>query len=122
MKKVVSVLLAVLMLCSLTLVAFAATMRFSVIDDVSASATTTRIQGTLGNSAAGKFKNYRTDYKYSSAADDYMRSVKFTETATNRDFLMLVEDYNLKVNDKVVFTFTRRRRNPYRNLLRFLTS
>ena len=43
MKKVVSVLLAVLMLCSLTLVAFAATMRFSVIDDVSASATTTRI-------------------------------------------------------------------------------
>ena len=48
MKKVVSVLLAVLMLCSLTLVAFAATMRFSVIDDVSASATTTRIQGTLG--------------------------------------------------------------------------
>ena len=106
MKKVVSVLLAVLMLCSLTLVAFAATMRFSVIDDVSASATTTRIQGTLGTQRPASLKITAQDQKYSSAADDYMRSVKFTETATNRDFLMLVEDYNLKVNDKVVFTFT----------------
>ena len=35
-----------------------------------------------------------------------MRSVKFTETATNSDFLGLREDYNLNVNDKVVFTFT----------------
>ena len=106
MKKVVSVLLAVLMLCSLTLVAFAATMRFSVIDDVSASATTTRIQGTLGTQRPASLKITAQVYKYSSAADDYMRSVKFTETATNRDFLMLVEDYNLKVNDMVVFTFT----------------
>ena len=106
MKKVVSVLLAVLMLCSLTLVAFAATMRFSVIDDVSASATTTRIQGTLGTQRPASLKITAQVYKYSSAADDYMRSVKFTETATNRDFLMLVVDYNLTVNDKVVFTFT----------------
>ena len=106
MKKVVSVLLAVLMLCSLTLVAFAATMRFSVVDDVSASATTTRIQGALGTQRPASLKITAQVYKYSSAADDYMRSVKFTETATNSDFLMLVEDYNLKVNDKVVFTFT----------------
>ena len=106
MKKVVSVLLAVLMLCSLTLVAFAATRRFSVIDDVSASATTTRIKGTLGTQRPASLKITAQVYKYSSAADDYMRSVKFTETATNSDFLMLVEDYNLKVNDKVVFTFT----------------
>ena len=35
-----------------------------------------------------------------------MRSVKFTETATNSDFLDLSENYNLNVNDKVVFTFT----------------
>ena len=106
MKKVVSVLLAVLMLCSLTLVAFAATMRFSVIDDVSASATTTRIQGTLGTQRPASLKITAQVYKYSSAADDYMRSVKFTETATNSDFLGLREDYNLIVNDKVVFTFT----------------
>ncbi len=106
MKKVVSVLLAVLMLCSLTLVAFAATMRFSVIDDVSASATTTRIQGTLGTQRPASLKITAQVYKYSSAADDYMRSVKFTETATNSDFLGLREDYNLNVNDKVVFTFT----------------
>ncbi len=106
MKKVVSVLLAVLMLCSLTLVAFAATMRFSVIDDVSASATTTRIQGTLGTQRPASLKITAQVYKYSSAADDYMRSVKFTESATDRDFLMLVEDYSLNVNDKVEFTFT----------------
>ena len=106
MKKVVSVLLAVLMLCSLTLVAFAATMRFSVIDDVSASATTTRIQGTLGTQRPASLKITAQVYKYSSAADDYMRSVKFTESATDRDFLMLFEDYSLNVNDKVVFTFT----------------
>ncbi len=106
MKKVVSVLLAVLMFCSLTLVAFAATMRFSVIDDVSASATTTRIQGTLGTQRPASLKITAQVYKYSSAADDYMRSVKFTESATDRDFLMLVEDYSLNVNDKVVFTFT----------------
>ena len=106
MKKVVSVLLAVLMLCSLTLVAFAATMRFSVIDDVSASATTTRIQGTLGTQRPASLKITAQVYKYSSAADDYMRSVKFTETATNSDFLGLREDYNLNVKDKVVFTFT----------------
>ena len=81
MKKVVSVLLAVLMFCSLTLVAFAATMRFSVIDDVSASATTTRIQGTLGTQRPASLKITAQVYKYSSAADDYMRSVKFTESA-----------------------------------------
>lgn len=106
MKKVVSVLLAVLMLCSLTLVAFAATMRFSVIDHTHASATTTLIHGTLGTRRPASLKITAQVYKYSSAADDYMRSVKFTETATNSDFLDLSEDYNLKVNDKVVFTFT----------------
>ena len=99
MKKVVSVLLAVLMLCSLTLVAFAATMRF-------ASATTTLIHGTLGTRRTASLKITAQVYKYSSAADDYMRSVKFTETATNSDFLDLSENYNLNVNDKVVFTFT----------------
>ena len=106
MKKVVSALLAVLMLCSLTLVAFAATMRFSVIDNTYADASTTLIEADLGAQQKTSLKITAQVYKYSSAADDYMRSVKFTETATNRDFLMLVEDYNLKVNDKVVFTFT----------------
>lgn len=106
MKKVVSVLLAVLMLCSLTLVAFAATMRFSVIDDVSASATTTRIQGTLGTQRPASLKITAQVYKYSSVADDYMRSVKFEESASNSMELALREYYSLNINDKVVFTFT----------------
>ena len=106
MKKVVSVLLAVLMLCSLTLVAFAATMRFSVIDVAHASATTTRIQADLITQRPASLKITAQVYKYSSAADDYMRSVKFTESATNSEYLGLVEDYSLNVNDKVVFTFT----------------
>ena len=83
MKKVVSALLAVLMLCSLTLVAFAATMRFSVIDNTYADASTTLIE-----------------------ADDYMRSVKFEESASNSRELALREYYSLNINDKVVFTFT----------------
>lgn len=74
MKKIVSVLLAVLMLCSLTLVAFAATMRFSVIDNTYADASTTLIEADLGAQQKTSLKITAQVYKYSSVADDYMRS------------------------------------------------
>ena len=106
MKKIVSVLLAVLMLCSLTLVAFAATMRFSVIDNTYADASTTLIEADLGAQQKTSLKITAQVYKYSSVADDYMRSVKFEESASNSRELALREYYNLKVHDKVVFTFT----------------
>ena len=106
MKKVLSVVLALLMLCASILVAFAATARFSVIDDTYASATRTLIKATLGSQWETSLSITAQVYKYSSAADDYMRSVKFTESATNSDFLVLREEYNLNENDKVVFTFT----------------
>ena len=98
MKKIVSVLLAVLMLCSLTLVAFAATMRFSVIDNTYADASTTLIEADLGAQQKTSLKITAQVY--------YMRSVKFEESASNSRELALREYYNLKVNDKVVFTFT----------------
>ena len=106
MKKVVSALLAVLMLCSLTLVAFAATMRFSVIDNTYADASTTLIEADLGAQQKTSLKITAQVYKYSSAADDYMRSVKFEESASNSRELALREYYSLNIHDKVVFTFT----------------
>ena len=106
MKKILSVVLALLMLCASILVAFAATARFSVIDDTYASATRTLIKATLGSQWETSLSITAQVYKYSSAADDYMRSVKFTESATNSDFLVLREEYSLNENDKVVFTFT----------------
>ena len=105
MKKIVSVLLAVLMLCSLTLVAFAATRRFSVIAYTYADASTTLTEADLGTRYETSLKITAQVYKYSSVAD-YMRSVKFEESASNSMELALREYYNLKVNDKVVFTFT----------------
>jgi len=106
MKKIVSVLLAVLMLCSLTLVAFAATQRFSVIADTYADASTTLTEADLGTRYETSLKITAQVYKYSSVADDYMRSVKFEESASNSMELALREYYSLNINDKVVFTFT----------------
>ena len=55
MKKILSVVLALLMLCASILVAFAATARFSVIDDTYASATRTLIKATLGSQLRLRF-------------------------------------------------------------------
>ena len=106
MKKVLSVVLALLVLCASILVAFAATTRFSVIDDTYASATRTLIKATLGSQWETSLSITAQVYRYSSAADDYMRSVKFEESAISSDILGLYEEYSLNQNDKVVFTFT----------------
>lgn len=106
MKKVLSVVLALLMLCSLALIASAEPRRFSVIDNTYANATRTIVEADLGTRYNTSLKITAQVYRYSSAADDYMRSVKFEESASNRRDLGLYEEYNLNENDKVVFTFT----------------
>ena len=106
MKKVLSVVLALLMLCSLALVASAETRRFSVISDTYANATRTVIQADLGAHYNTSLSITAQVYRYSSAADDYMQSVKFEESASSAMELGLHEYYNLNENDKVVFTFT----------------
>lgn len=106
MKKIVSLVLAALMLCSLAVVAFAATpRRWSVIDDTFASATRTKIVGSMGTQRNADLSITAQVYRYSSVADDYMRSVKFEESATNDYYLELSEPYTLYQKDKVVFTF-----------------
>lgn len=106
MKKVLSVVLALLMLCSLALIASAEPRRFSVIDNTYANATRTIVEADLGTRYNTSLKITAQVYRYSSAADDYMRSVKFEESASNRRDLYLYEEYSLNENDKVVFTFT----------------
>ena len=106
MKKVLSVVLALLMLCSLALVASAEPRRFSVIDNTYANATRTIVEADLGTRYNTSLKITAQVYRYSSAADDYMRSVKFEESASSAMELGLHEYYNLNENDKVVFTFT----------------
>ena len=106
MKKIVSLVLAALMLCSLAVVAFAVTpQRWSVLDDTYSSATRTLIKGTAGTQREATITITAQVYRYSSVADDYMRSVKFEETATDTYFLELYEPYTLYQKDKVVFTF-----------------
>ena len=106
MKKILSVVLALLMLCASILVAFAATARFSVIDNTYANATRTVVEGDLVAQRETSLKITAQVYRYSSAADDYMRSVKFEESASSSDILGWYEEYSLNQNDKVVFTFT----------------
>ena len=106
MKKVISVILAVLMLCASVLVAFAATARFTIISYTVSSATRTLIEADLGAHYNTSLSITAQVYKYSSVADDYMRSVKFTESASHSRDLSLYEEYSLNQNDKVVFTFT----------------
>ena len=106
MKKVLSVVLALLMLCSLALIASAEPRRFSVISDTYANATRTVIQADLGAHYNTSLSITAQVYRYSSAADDYMRSVKFEESASSAMELGLHEYYSLNENDKVVFTFT----------------
>ena len=106
MKKVLSVVLALLMLCSLALIASAEPRRFSVIADTYASASRSVITADLGTRYKTSLKITAQVYKYSSAADDYMQSVKFEESAAYDWELGLYEEYNLNENDKVVFTFT----------------
>ena len=106
MKKVLSVVLALFMLCSLALIASAEPRRFSVIDNTLASASRSVITADLGTRYKTSLKITAQVYRYSSAADDYMRSVKFEESAISSDILGLYEEYSLNQNDKVVFTFT----------------
>ena len=106
MKKVLSVVLALFMLCSLALIASAEPRRFSVIDNTLASASRSVITADLGTRYKTSLKITAQVYRYSSAADDYMRSVKFEESASSAMELGLHEDYSLNENDKVVFTFT----------------
>ena len=106
MKKVLSVVLALLMLCSLALIASAEPRRFSVIDNTYANATRTIVEADLGTRYNTSLKITAQLYRYSSAADDYMRSVKFEESASSAMELGLHEYYSLNQNDKVVFTFT----------------
>ena len=106
MKKVLSVVLALLMLCASILVAFAATTRFTIISYTFSSATRTLITADLGAHYNTSLSITAQVYRYSSAADDYMRSVKFEESAAYDWELGLYEEYNLNENDKVVFTFT----------------
>ena len=106
MKKVLSVVLALLMLCSLALIASAEPRRFSVIDNTYANATRTIVEADLGTRYKTSLKITAQVYRYSSAADDYMRSVKFEESASSAMELGLHEYYSLNQNDKVVFTFT----------------
>ena len=106
MKKVLSVVLALLMLCSLAPIASAEPRRFSVIDNTYANATRTIVEADLGTRYNTSLKITAQVYRYSSAADDYMRSVKFEESASSAMELGLHEYYSLNENDKVVFTFT----------------
>ena len=106
MKKVLSVVLALLVLCASILVAFAATARFTIISYTFSSATRTLITADLGAHYNTSLSITAQVYRYSSAADDYMRSVKFEESAISSDILGLYEEYSLNENDKVVFTFT----------------
>ncbi len=106
MKKVLSVVLALFMLCSLALIASAEPRRFSVIDNTLASASRSVITADLGTRYKTSLKITAQVYRYSSAADDYMRSVKFEESAAYDWELGLYEEYSLNENDKVVFTFT----------------
>ena len=106
MKKVLSVVLALLVLCASILVAFAATARFTIISYTFSSATRTLITADLGAHYNTSLSITAQVYRYSSAADDYMRSVKFEESAISSDILGLYEEYSLNQNDKVVFTFT----------------
>ena len=106
MKKVLSVVLALFMLCSLALIASAEPRRFSVIDNTYANATRTIVEADLGTRYNTSLKITAQLYRYSSAADDYMRSVKFEESASSAMELGLHEYYSLNENDKVVFTFT----------------
>ena len=105
-EKVLSVVLALLVLCASILVAFAATTRFTIISYTFSSATRTLITADLGAHYNTSLSITAQVYRYSSAADDYMRSVKFEESASNRRDLGLYEEYSLNENDKVVFTFT----------------
>ena len=106
MKKVLSVVLALFMLCSLALIASAEPRRFSVIDNTLASASRSVITADLGTRYKTSLKITAQVYRYSSAADDYMRSVKFEESAAYDWELGLYEEYSLNENDNVVFTFT----------------
>ena len=106
MKKVLSVVLALLVLCASILVAFAATARFTIISYTFSSATRTLITADLGAHYNTSLSITAQVYRYSSAADDYMRSVKFEESASSAMELGLHEYYSLNENDKVVFTFT----------------
>ena len=106
MKKVLSVVLALLVLCASILVAFAATARFTIISYTFSSATRTLITADLGAHYNTSLSITAQVYRYSSAADDYMRPVKFEESAISSDILGLYEEYSLNQNDKVVFTFT----------------
>ena len=106
MKKILSVVLALLMLCASILVAFAATARFTIISYTFSSATRTLITADLGAHYNTSLSITAQVYRYSSAADDYMRSVKFEESASSAMELGLHEYYSLNQNDKVVFTFT----------------
>lgn len=105
MKKVVLIFLAALMLCSLASVAFASTFRWTYIADTYANVTNTLIEADLGTRRPATLKITAQLYRYSSVADDYMRSVKFEASESNCTELRLYEKYNLNDNDKVVFTF-----------------
>lgn len=105
MKRFLAVILATLMLCASVLTA-SASLYFTVIDDTFAQATRTYIHGNVGTRRDTSLSIVAQVYKYSSVADDYMRSVKFTTSAANDHELQLYEDYNLNSKDKVVFTFT----------------
>lgn len=106
MKKVVCLILAVLMLCSLAMVVFAATpRRWSVIDNTYASATRTLIDASMGTQRNADLYIKAQVYRYSQTSDAYIRSVKFEESATDDYYLELSEKYTLYQKDKVVFTF-----------------
>ena len=106
MKKIVSLVLAALMLCSLAVVAFAATpQRWTNISWTLASATRTVVTADMASYGKMSLKITAQVYRYSSVADDYMRSVKFEESVTNDDSIVLYETYTLYQKDKVVFTF-----------------
>ncbi len=104
MKKVVLIFLAALMLCSLISVV-SATPRWTYIDNTYANVTNTLIEADLGTRQKMTLKITAQLYRYSSVADDYMRSVKFEASESNCMELRLYEKYNLNDNDKVVFTF-----------------
>ena len=103
MKRFLAVILATLMLCA-SVLTVSASLYFSVIDNTFAQAT--RIHGNLGTIDDTSLSIVAQVYKYSSVADDYMRSVKFTASAAKDHELQLYKEYNLNSKDKVVFTFT----------------
>ena len=106
MKKIVSLVLAALMLCSLAVVAFGATpRRWTNIDNTYANVTRSVIEADLGTRQKMSLKITAQVYRYSSVADDYMRSVKFEESADYDWELGLYENYTMYQKDKVVFTF-----------------